>query len=239
MAKISITPARSPRPVPLIVIPTTARSSTIGCRAVTPLTSTTAYMQENQHQVQDIFAVNEYYWTVLTGTPTTMFNNTQQQITTVRKPAKSSKSYLRADQSFSWLSGFFYSDTTVDEHGLRTFPARARRSLRGFHDHHIRPVRSLDLEGDTFDLADHGTALQPRRHQLSNRSACPAAARITAAGSAANNTLVGDIALKQQLTGDVMSYVSYSRGYSPAAYNTSANLTSNASLVPVSRERHR
>ena len=56
------------------------------------------------------------------------------------------------------------------------------------------------------------------------------------AGSAANNTLVGDIALKQQLTGDVMSYVSYSRGYSPAAYNTSANLTSNASLVPVSRE---
>ena len=56
------------------------------------------------------------------------------------------------------------------------------------------------------------------------------------AASAANNTLVGDIAFKQQLTGDVMSYVSYSRGYSPAAYNTSANLTSNASLVPVSRE---
>ena len=42
------------------------------------------------------------------------------------------------------------------------------------------------------------------------------------AGSAANNTLVGDIAFKQQLTSDVMSYVSYSRGYSPAAYNTSA-----------------
>ena len=32
------------------------------------LTSTTAYTQENQHQVQDLFAVNEYYWTVLTGT---------------------------------------------------------------------------------------------------------------------------------------------------------------------------
>ena len=59
------------------------------------------------------------------------------------------------------------------------------------------------------------------------------------AGSAANNTLVGDIALKQQLTGDVMSYVSYSRGYSPAAYNTSANLTSNASLVARIAREHR
>ena len=64
----------------------------------------------------------------------------------------------------------------------------------------------------------------------------PRSRHITAPVARRTIRLVGDIAFKQQLTGDVMSYVSYSRGYSPAAYNTSANLTSNASLVPVSRE---
>jgi iron complex outermembrane receptor protein len=48
--------------------------------------------------------------------------------------------------------------------------------------------------------------------------------------------VVGDVSLKQQFTDKVMGYVSYSRGYSPAAYNTSAVLFSNAAMAPVGKE---
>jgi iron complex outermembrane receptor protein len=48
--------------------------------------------------------------------------------------------------------------------------------------------------------------------------------------------VVGDVALKQQFADNVMGYLSYSRGYSPAAYNTSAVLTSNDPQIPVGKE---
>jgi iron complex outermembrane recepter protein len=197
------------------------------------LASTTAYTQENQHQVQDLFAVNEYYWTVLTGT--NVFNNTQQQFNTVQQTSEELKVLSPVDPAFSWVSGFFYSDTTVNEHGLRTFPPAlvdsfvvpttttydvyARSTLK------VAPSTSL-ITGVRFNhdiISYRIDQLVPPQPYHS-------------AGSRANNTLVGDIAFKQQLTSNVMSYVSYSRGYSPAAYNTSANLTSDASLMPVSRE---
>jgi iron complex outermembrane recepter protein len=196
------------------------------------LTSTTAYTKENQHQVQDLFAVNEYFWTVLTGT--TVFNNTQQQFTTVQQTSEELKILSPVDPTFSWLSGLFYSDTTVDEHGLRNFPPApvdsfvvpttvtydlyARSTLK------VAPSTSL-ITGLRFNH----DVISYRIDQL----APPPAFHST--GSSTNNTLVGDIALKQQWSDELMSYASYSRGYSPAAYNTSANLTSNASLVPVSR----
>ena len=199
------------------------------------MTSTTAHTQENQHQVQDIFAVNEYYWTVLTGTPTTVFNNTQQQITTVSQTSEELKILSPADQTFSWLSGFFYSDTSVNEHGLRTFPAAPVNNfvapttdtydLYGRSTLNVTPSTSL-ITGLRFNH----DVIRYRIDQLASPQA------YHSSGSATNNTLLGDIAVKQQLTSDVMSYVSYSRGYGPAAYNTAAELTSNSALAPVSRE---
>ncbi|HUA26814.1 MAG TPA: TonB-dependent receptor plug domain-containing protein [Steroidobacteraceae bacterium] len=199
------------------------------------LTSTSAYTQENQHQVQDLFAVNEYYWTVLTGAPTSAYNNTQQQFTTVQQTSEELKILSPADQGFSWLSGFFYSDTTVDEQALRTFPpapvdslvvpTTATYDLYAHSALHVAPSTSL-ITGLRFNH----DVIRYRIDQLVPPQP------YHSAGSAANNTLVGDIALKQQVTSNVMAYVSYSRGYSPAAYNTSAQLTSNASLAPVSRE---
>src|SRR5208283_5388259 len=134
------------------------------------------------------------------------------------------------DQVFSWLSGFFYSDTTVNEHGLRTFPP-------ALVDSFVVPTT------DTYDLYAHSTLkVAPStslitglrfnhdviRYRIDQLVPPPA---YHSASSAANDTLVGDIALKQQLTGDVMSYVSYSRGYSPSVYNTAVLLTSNAALA--------
>ncbi len=197
------------------------------------LASTSAYTQENQHQVQDLFAVNEYYWTVLSGTDA--FHNTQQQITTVRQTSEELKIFSPVDQVLGWLSGFFYSDTTVDEHGLRNFPPAlvdsfvvpttstydlyARLTLKA------RPSTSL-ITGLRFNH----DVIRYRIDQLTPPQA------YHSAGSAANDTLVGDIAFKQKLTGNVMSYASYSRGYSPSAYNTAAQLTGNASFAPVPRE---
>ena len=200
------------------------------------LTSTSAYTQENQHLVQDLFAVNEYYWTVLTGAGTNVYNNTQQLLTTVQQTSEELKILSPVDQTFTWLSGFFYSDMTVDEHGTRTFPPAA-------FDEFVVPTT------DTYDLYARST-LKVAPSTLADHRDCASITTSSAiesiswcrnpayhsAGSAANNTLVGDIAFKQQLTSDVMSYVSYSRGYSPAAYNTAVLLTSNAALAPVPRE---
>jgi iron complex outermembrane receptor protein len=197
------------------------------------LTSTTAYMQENQHEVQDLFAVNEYFWNVLTGT--NVFNNTQQQFNTVQQTSEELKLLSPVDPDFSWLSGFFYSDNTVDEHGLRNFPAAPVDSFvvptTATYDLYARSTLKVTPSTSLITgLRFNHDVISYRIDQLAPPPA------YHSAGSAENNSLVGDMAFKEQLTGDVMSYLSYSRGYSPAAYNTSANLTSNASLAPVSRE---
>jgi iron complex outermembrane receptor protein len=199
------------------------------------LTSTTAYTQENQHLVQDLFAVNEYYWTVLTGAGTNVYNNTQQLFTTVQQTSEELKIVSPADQFFSWLSGFFYSDTTVDEHGTRTFPPAA------FDQFVVPRTLTYDLYArSTVKLAPSTSLItgvrfnhDDLRYRIDQLVPAPA---YQSASSAANNTVVGDFALKQQWTHDVMSYVSYSRGYSPAAYNTAVGLTSNAPFSPVPRE---
>jgi iron complex outermembrane receptor protein len=198
------------------------------------LTSTTAYTQEDQHLVQDLFAVNEYYWTVLTGAGTNVYNNTQQLFTTVQQSSEEIKIVSPQDQPFSWLSGFFYSDTTVDEHGTRTFPPAAV-------DQWVVPTTvTYDLYArSTLKLAPSTslvTGLRFNHDNLRYRIDQLVPPAYHSAGSNANDTLVGDIALKQQLTRDVMSYVSYSRGYSPTAYNTAVGLTSNAAMAPVPRE---
>jgi len=56
-------------------------------------------------------------------------------------------------------------------------------------------------------------------------------------GSSSSNAVVGDISLQQQLAEDSMAYLTYSRGYSPAAYNTSAvlypSLSNPSQAVPL------
>ena len=199
------------------------------------LTSTTAYTREKQHQTQDIFAVNEYYWTVLTGTPTTVFNNTQQQISTVSQTSEELKILSPVDQIFNWLSGFFYSHTTVNEHGVRTFPAAPVNNFvvpaTNTYDLYARSTLKLTSAASLIaGLRVNHDVISYRIDQLAQQQAHHSS------GSSTNMTLVGDAAVKLQLTSAVMSYASYSRGYSPAAYNTAQSLTSNAPLAPVSRE---
>ena len=201
------------------------------------LTSTSAYTEEKQSQTQDLFAVDEYFWQALTGQ--TVFFNTQTQVTTVKQKSEELKMVSPADQKISWLAGLFYSDTTVDEVYVRTLPPA------GLDDHVIPDTKTYDAYGRvTWNLTAASalvTGLRFNHDQISYQydqyvtypSSPPA---YFSSGSSSQNTLVGDIAFKQHFTDNLMGYVSYSRGYSPAAYNTSAVLTSDATMAPVGKE---
>jgi iron complex outermembrane recepter protein len=100
------------------------------------LTSITSYSQERQNQVQDLFAVNDFFWQTLTGQ--TVFFNTQSQNTTVKQQSEELKIVSPTDQAVSWLAGLFYSDVAVDEIYLRTLPPA------GLNDHVIPDTKTYD-----------------------------------------------------------------------------------------------
>jgi iron complex outermembrane receptor protein len=207
------------------------------------LSSTTAYQHEDQDQVQDLFAVNEYFWNVLTGGHAPPFNNTQSQVTTVTQKSEELKFISPSDRTINFLVGAFYSDTKVDETYIRSLlPAQ-------LNDHVIPDTKTYDLYVRTTwkftPTTSLITGLRFNHDEISYdyNEVIDAVVFPTevvgpyhSTGSASSNVGVGDISLKQQFTDNVMGYVSYSRGYSPSAYNTSAVLFSNATMAPVGKE---
>jgi iron complex outermembrane receptor protein len=201
------------------------------------LVSTTAYSEEKQAQTQDLFAVNDFFWHTLTGQ--TVFYNTQSQTATVKQQSEELKIVSPADQTVSWLAGLFYSDVNVDEIYIRTLPP-------ALLDVHVVPdTKTYDAYARStwkfLPTTSLVTGLRFNHDQISDRynqygSAGVSPPTYTSISSASSNTVVGDVSLKQQLSGNVMAYLSYSRGYSPAAYNTSAVLTSNDKQIPVGKE---
>jgi iron complex outermembrane receptor protein len=201
------------------------------------LTSTSAYSEEKQNQTQDLFAVNEFFWQALTGQ--TVFFNTQNQVSTVKQKSEELKIVSPADQTVSWLAGLFYSDTSVDEVYVRTLPPA------GLDDHVIPDTKTYDVYGRATWNITAATALvtglrfnhDQISYQYNQYVTFPASPpAYFSSGSSSQNTGVGDIALKQRFTDNLMAYLSYSRGYSPAAYNTSAVLNSNDTMAPVGKE---
>jgi iron complex outermembrane receptor protein len=201
------------------------------------LSATAAYSQEDQNQTQDLFAVDNFFWQTLTGQ--TVFFNTQNQVATVKQQSAEVKIVSPADLSVSWLAGVFYSDTNVDEIYIRSLPPA------GLDVHVVPDTKTTDLYArstwkftPTTSLV---TGLRFNHDEITNRynqyvSVGVSPPAYTSLSSDSSNTVVGDVALKQQFTDKVMGYLSYSRGYSPAAYNTSAVLTSNAPQTPVGKE---
>jgi iron complex outermembrane receptor protein len=201
------------------------------------LSATAAYSQEDQNQTQDLFAVDNFFWQTLTGQ--TVFFNTQNQVATVKQQSAEVKIVSPADLSVSWLAGVFYSDTNVDEIYIRSLPPA------GLDVHVVPDTKTTDLYArstwkftPTTSLV---TGLRFNHDEITNRynqyvSVGVSPPVYTSLSSDSSNTVVGDVALKQQFTDKVMGYLSYSRGYSPAAYNTSAVLTSNAPQTPVGKE---
>ncbi len=201
------------------------------------LTATAAYSQEDQNQTQDLFAVDNFFWQTLTGQ--TVFFNTQNQVATVKQQSAEVKIVSPAYLTVSWLAGVFYSDTNVDEFYIRSLPPA------GLDVHVVPDTKTADLYArstwkftPTTSLV---TGLRFNHDEITNRynqyvSVGVSPPTYTSISSNDSNTVVGDVALKQQFTDKVMGYLSYSRGYSPEAYNTSAVLTSNAPQTPVGKE---
>ena len=219
----------------------------------TTLTSTSAYQRETQQQVQDIFAVDVYYWNVLTpngppfGPP---FFNTQSQNETVSQGSEEIKLASAVDQPLSYLLGAFYSDTKVDEtyfralppaqYEVRPIPTTTTYDVYGRATWKILPTTSLvaglrfnhdELKytyGETINVVSFPTAIYGPLYSQ---------------GSSSSNAVVGDFSLQQQVAENSMVYATYARGYSPEAYNTSAvlypqpgNPTAAIPLQPVGQE---
>ena len=201
------------------------------------LVSTTAFSEERQNQTQDLFAVDNFFWQSLTGQ--TVFFNTQSQVSTVKQQSEEIKIVSPGDQTVSWLAGVYYSDVNVDEIYVRTLPPA------GLDVHVVPDTKTYDAYArSTWKFTSATslvTGLRFNHDVLANRynqyvTVGVSPPVFTSTSSDSSNTVVGDIALKQQFADNVMAYVSYSRGYSPAAYNTSAVLTSNDPQIPVGKE---
>jgi iron complex outermembrane receptor protein len=139
----------------------------------------------------------------------------------------------------SWLAGVFYSDVNVDEVYIRTLPPA------GLDVHVVPDTKTYDAYARSTWKFTSATSLVTglrfnhdvianRYNQYVTAGASPPV--FNSVSSDSSNAVVGDIALKQQFTDNVMGYLSYARGYSPAAYNTSAVLTSNGPQTPVGKE---
>jgi iron complex outermembrane recepter protein len=217
------------------------------------LTSTSAYQRETQQQVQDIFAVDVYYWNVLTpnGPPFGgLFYNTQSQNETVTQSSEEIKLASAVDQPLSYLLGAFYSNTKVDEFYDRGLPGAA---------YLVRPIpttATYDVYGRaTWKILDSTSlvagvrfnhdALSYKYGETLNVVSFPTAVYgpLYSEGSSSSNVVVGDFSVQQKITENSMVYATYARGYSPEAYNTSAvlypepaNPTAAIPLKPVGQE---
>jgi iron complex outermembrane receptor protein len=80
------------------------------------LGSTTAYQHEVSTSIQDLFAVDNFFWNLLTGAPGSgapPFDNTETLKLDSKQVSEELKLVSPTDQSFSYLVGLFYSDNKV------------------------------------------------------------------------------------------------------------------------------
>lgn len=213
------------------------------------LTSTTAYLHEDQKQVQDLFANSVYFFNYLiTGgnpsacvSPMPCFNDNQVQTERIIQRSEEIKLVSPLDQPVSFVAGLFYSDTDTNMDYQRPFvgallnlpsvdPNTATYDIYSRATWKFTPDDSLigglrynyDHLAYSYDQVDYTltTDYGPHHSQGSNNS----------------SAVVGDLGIKHQLTSDVMGYATYTRGYSPKVYNTAAPLTNDLPLTPVGQE---
>ena len=211
--------------------------------------STTAYMHEVQVNVQDLFAVDNFFWNLLTGagsgapgTPPPFYNFQRLDID-VKQVSQEFKIASDTDRTVSYLAGLFYSDTKVDL-------TQDRQLLGGFDNYNVKPdTKTTDLYGRiTWKLQPSTSLVVGLRYNKDELSyvhnqflytavgpgpanppvifGAPFGPNVPVArGSSSESTPVGDLSLQHKFSDDTMAYVTYARGYAPAAYNTANKLT--------------
>jgi iron complex outermembrane receptor protein len=215
------------------------------------VSSTTSYQHELQHNVQDLFIVDNYFFTMLTG-GNVPFPNYQTQYLNIDQTTEELKLQSPANDQFNYVAGVFYSDTNTDESYFRTLPPAALNfdvtpdtatyDVYGHANWKALPDTlpdttlvfgaryNLDRLKYTYNQVLYApgavAAAAPNKFIPGPACADPAGDLIPcySAGSSTKSAIVGDISIKQQLNPDVMAYIKYSHGYAPSAYNTAATL---------------
>jgi iron complex outermembrane receptor protein len=192
------------------------------------LGSTTAYQKETQDNTQDLFLTAKYFWNELTGAGNPgappPFYNFQMVTIDAKQLSEEIKLASPTDQTFSYLVGLFYSDTEIKGGYYRTFvPAwqftdttsetkttdlYARGTLKFAGDNSL--VVGLRYNYDQISY-DYSKVFFPPP---------PVTQVLTDSASDSESTVVGDISLQHKFGNGTMTYLTYARGYSPAAYNT-------------------
>jgi iron complex outermembrane receptor protein len=205
------------------------------------ITSTTAYQHESQANQQDLFIVDNYFFNLLTGAPCNAdgtgaipcFDNEQSQSYQIKQLSEELKIASTGDGNFNYVAGLFYSDQDITLQALRTLaPAWLDRStnsrtrttaLYGRTTYKFNPswqlVTGLRLNNDQISYHAQDTILGP-----------PVAMN---AASSSESTVVGDASLQYKYGPNAMSYVTYARGYAPAAYNTAQDYAQDPNASPI------
>jgi iron complex outermembrane receptor protein len=202
------------------------------------LGSTTAYQHEVQTNVQDLFAVDSFFFNQFSDALVAIgqvpppgfppFDNTQTQFIDVKQVSQEFKLVSPTDRPFSYLIGLFYSDNKV--------ALQLKRDLLAALDNtDVRPdtkstavyarstwkftpenalVTGLRYNNDKVDYSY--TQLS---YMISFPPPKPAPPNLNISRSHSESTLVGDIGLQHYYSPDVMTYVTYARGYAPAVFN--------------------
>jgi iron complex outermembrane receptor protein len=201
------------------------------------LSSDTAYQHETSANIQDLFAVGDFFWNTLTGGHAPPFFNIQNQNETVSQLSEELKLVSPAEARFNYVVGLYYSDTKVTEtvdrllipalEHLVVTPDTQTYDIYGRSNYAItdstKLVTGLRVNHDVIGYTYNQTVFVPYGPQSSS-------------ASQSSTTVVGDITLQQKLSSNSMAYATYARGYSPGAYNTSLPLPDNNPMTPVGEE---
>ncbi|MDA8350784.1 MAG: TonB-dependent receptor [Pseudomonadota bacterium] len=213
--------------------------------------SITAYQHEIQNLNQDLFLVNAYFWNELTGAGSGVagapppFYNHQHINLNINQFSQEFKIASPTGRAFSYLAGLFYSDTKVHQvYNRQLFPA--------YQNFAVTPdTKTIDVYArttwrflpETFlitGLRYNYDSIKYQDYWLLDTLAFPGpgapyppviVSNQSAAGSHYSGTTVGNVSLKEQFTPTVMGYFTYSRGYSPGAFNTVQTLYSASSVT--------
>ena len=193
------------------------------------LGSTTAYQHEKQVNVQDLFLTDTYFFNTLTGFPgcaadgtgpIPCFPNYQTQWIDIKQLSEELKLVSPTDQALSYVVGLFYSDSKVNLKEIRNLaPAYLNRDVTS-------DTKTTDLYGRvTWKFAPSWAVIAGLRYnydqiKYDNTDVVLGPPLAPFSDSKSESTGVGDLSLQYKVSSDSMVYVTYARGYSPAAFNT-------------------
>ncbi|WP_198670305.1 TonB-dependent receptor [Dyella sp. C9] len=206
------------------------------------LTSTTDFQSEKLTNVQPNFLTATYFWNDIIGVPygtpsPPAFYNWQQVHLDMNQSTEEIKLVSPADETFSYVTGVFFSRSDVTGTTTRYFLPNlylsTAESITSTYDWYGRGTWKFS---DSTSLI---AGLRYNRDKIAydiNQTAYSSSGPYISDAANWSSAVVGDLTLQQKLDESSMLYFTYSRGYKPKAYNTAQQLTSSDPLTPVKQE---